>query len=242
MEIFNVHLLELVMIAGLALVVFGPERLPEMGRMAGKQVARFLAWQQQSPELQMVNDMRAEFEKEIADLRDELSRTRKQFDVSRPGQALTEQFRQGVNEVKAAVEPLKTPVIRPPLQSPVPAALQANGLGPSHLPASLRPSTAPVQQVVDDAPVTAADAALNPTDAAPTPAATVEPAVSPMPTALDALKTETVTSTDDVAEINTRVLRLATELQQLVLDLQQRGVLQPDWQAAVGHAEEQTTR
>lgn len=82
MEIFNIHLFELVLIASLALVVFGPERLPEVGRFAGKQLARFLAWQQQSPELKMINDVRAEFEQEIASLRDELVRTRNQLDVS----------------------------------------------------------------------------------------------------------------------------------------------------------------
>lgn len=82
MEIFNIHIFEFLLIAGLALVVFGPERLPEVGRFAGKQVARFLAWQQQSPELKMINDVRSEFEQEIASLRDELVRTRKQLDIS----------------------------------------------------------------------------------------------------------------------------------------------------------------
>ncbi|MBP1466616.1 twin-arginine translocase TatA/TatE family subunit [Candidatus Chloroploca sp. M-50] len=82
MEFFNIHLTELLIIAGLALVIFGPERLPELGRFAGKHVARFLAWQQQSPEFQMINEVRAEFEQEIASLRDELVRTRKHFDIS----------------------------------------------------------------------------------------------------------------------------------------------------------------
>ncbi len=82
MEIFNIHLFEFLLIAALALVVFGPERLPEVGRFIGKQVARFLAWQQQSPELKMINEVRADFEQEIASLRDELVRTRKQLDIS----------------------------------------------------------------------------------------------------------------------------------------------------------------
>ena len=84
MEILNIHLTELLIITGIALVVFGPERLPEIGRFAGKQVARFLAWQQQSPELKLINDVRAEFEQEIASLRDDLVRTRRQLDLS-PG-------------------------------------------------------------------------------------------------------------------------------------------------------------
>ncbi|WP_129670779.1 twin-arginine translocase TatA/TatE family subunit [Candidatus Chloroploca sp. Khr17] len=93
MEFFNIHLTELLIIAGLALVIFGPERLPELGRFAGKQVARFLAWQQQSPELQMINEVRAEFEQEIASLRDELVRTRKQFDISPDLTSLREELR-----------------------------------------------------------------------------------------------------------------------------------------------------
>ncbi len=79
MEIFNIHIFEFLLIAGLALVVFGPERLPEVGRFVGKQVARVLAWQQNSPEAQMLQDIRQEFEQEIVSLRDELVRTRQQI-------------------------------------------------------------------------------------------------------------------------------------------------------------------
>lgn len=99
MEIFNIHLFELLLIAGLALVVFGPERLPEVGRFAGKQVARFLAWQQQSPELQMINDVRAEFEQEIASLRDELVRTRKELDISKD-------VTQNLNSIRDELRPM----------------------------------------------------------------------------------------------------------------------------------------
>lgn len=88
MEIFNIHIFEFLLIAALALIVFGPERLPEVGRFIGKQVARFLAWQQQSPELRLINDVRSEFEREIASIRDELIRTRNQLDVSRDVEAL----------------------------------------------------------------------------------------------------------------------------------------------------------
>jgi sec-independent protein translocase protein TatB len=93
MEIFNIHIFEFLLIAGLALVVFGPERLPEVGRFLGQQVARFLAWQQQSPELKMLNDIRGEFESEIASLRDELTRTRKELDVQQEMAALREELK-----------------------------------------------------------------------------------------------------------------------------------------------------
>jgi sec-independent protein translocase protein TatB len=93
MEIFNIHIFEFLLIAGLALVVFGPERLPEVGRFVGKQVARFLAWQQQSPELQLLNDIRGEFEREIASLRDELTRTRKELDMQQEMTALRDELK-----------------------------------------------------------------------------------------------------------------------------------------------------
>lgn len=93
MEIFNIHLFEFLLIAGLALIVFGPERLPEMGRLAGKQVARFLAWQQQSPELRLINEVRSDIEQEIASLRDELVRTRKQLDLSQDVSHIREELR-----------------------------------------------------------------------------------------------------------------------------------------------------
>ncbi|GAB4442322.1 MAG: twin-arginine translocase TatA/TatE family subunit [Chloroflexi bacterium OHK40] len=93
MEIFNIHIFEFLLIAGLALVIFGPERLPEVGRFIGQQVARFLAWQQQSPELRMINDVRSEFEREIASLRDELVRTRRDLDISADVNAIREDLR-----------------------------------------------------------------------------------------------------------------------------------------------------
>lgn len=107
MEIFNVHLFEFILIAGLALVLFGPERLPELGRFAGKQVAKFLAWQQQSPELQMINEMRSEFEREIAQLRDELVRTRNQLDVRDDVQALADEVKAAGQQVQSALDEVK---------------------------------------------------------------------------------------------------------------------------------------
>ncbi|PDW04305.1 twin-arginine translocase TatA/TatE family subunit [Candidatus Viridilinea mediisalina] len=93
MEIFNIHLFEFLLIAGLALIIFGPERLPEVGRFLGKQLARFLAWQQQSPEIQVINEVRAELDREIASLRDELVRTRTQLDVSQDVETLRKDLR-----------------------------------------------------------------------------------------------------------------------------------------------------
>ncbi len=122
MEIFNIHIFEFLLIAGLALVVFGPERLPEVGRFIGKQVARFLAWQQQSPELKMLNDIRGEFESEIASLRDELTRTRKELNMQGEMDALREELkpmldlRNDINPAAGAgaTADATTPTIAPP--------------------------------------------------------------------------------------------------------------------------------
>lgn len=93
MEIFNIHLFEFLLIAGLALIIFGPQRLPEVGRFLGKQLARFLAWQQQSPEIQVINEVRADLDREIASLRDELVRARSQLDVSQDVETLRRDLR-----------------------------------------------------------------------------------------------------------------------------------------------------
>ncbi|WP_322511174.1 twin-arginine translocase TatA/TatE family subunit [Chloroflexus sp.] len=218
MEIFNVHLFEFILIAGLALVLFGPERLPELGRFAGKQVAKFLAWQQQSPELQMINEMRNEFEREIAQLRDELVRTRNQLDVRNDVQAM-------VDEVKAVGEQMQTtlgepaptgqpaatspaptstkPTIRPPAQAPVPAAMTADPVVTS--------SGVP-QPITDEDRLLFTEAA----------------ATTPPPENA----TESVASAE-LSEVLARLNGLAAELQAIVFQLQARGLLDQHWQPTV---------
>lgn len=106
MEIFNIHIIEFLLIAALALIIFGPERLPEVGRFVGKQIARFLAWQQQSPELRLINEIRSEFEREIANLRDELIRTRNQLDVSKDIEAMRSELQPMLNlNVQEVIHP-----------------------------------------------------------------------------------------------------------------------------------------
>ncbi len=82
MNIFGVGPFELFLILVLGLIVLGPERLQQAGRSAGRLVARLLAWQQQSPEAQMVQQIKKDFEQEIVELRNEMQRTRKQLDVN----------------------------------------------------------------------------------------------------------------------------------------------------------------
>lgn len=167
MEIFNIHIFEFLLIAGLALVIFGPERLPEVGRMIGQQVAKFLAWQQQSPELQMLNEVRSEFEREIASLRDELVRTRQQLDLS--------------SEVSAIKEDLRPMLdLKGNLQAPPPAANGVKAPGPAAPP---EPTIAPPELAAPQ-PVGAAEVAEAAADlAAPDAPITVRPAAQTVPAA-----------------------------------------------------------
>ncbi|NTU79044.1 MAG: translocase [Chloroflexales bacterium] len=185
---FNIHLFELLLIAGLALVVFGPERLPEIGRFAGKQVARFLAWQQQSPELKMINDVRSEFEQEIASLRDELVRTRRQLDISQDV---------NLNSIRDELRPLlnlrNQPVIPPAGGRPVPPASATEIAAPPAEPATVaegeppRVTAAPAegsqigeaQAVADSAPEPPGTPAVEAPEVRPTPMGTVQAAARP---------------------------------------------------------------
>ncbi|WP_298814443.1 twin-arginine translocase TatA/TatE family subunit [Chloroflexus sp.] len=223
MEIFNVHLPELILIAGLALVLFGPERLPELGRLAGKQVAKFLAWQQQSPELQMITEMRNQFEREIAQLRDELALARNQLDLRNDAQTIIDELKTLGQQTQAALDeasqagqtavtaldeakPAPKPVIRPPAQAPIPAAAPAPAL-----PAS----ASGVPQ-----PITDEDRMLfghpdTPVNGATSDADTVTP---------DAL------SPAEMNDLLARLTALTGELQAIVFQLQARGLLDANWQ------------
>jgi sec-independent protein translocase protein TatB len=67
---------ELLVIAVVALLVFGPERLPELARSAGEMVARFRAVSQRSvDELKRVAEVE-ELDRELKGLRREVEATR----------------------------------------------------------------------------------------------------------------------------------------------------------------------
>lgn len=211
MEIFNVSIPELILIAGLALVVFGPERLPEIGRFLGKQVAKLLAWQQNSPELQMLNEVRGEFESEIASLRDELVRTRKQFDVSKDMTAIRDELRPMLDlrgSLNGAIQSITTTDAEPSIVPPPPADV---------LPAAVVPPPPP--------------AAAAPT-LIPTPASqTVPAAVRPMkPVATEPTRVLAVPLPPADAQITQRLQQIACDLQALMAELQASGQLRPDWQ------------
>jgi sec-independent protein translocase protein TatB len=181
MEIFNIHIFEFLLIAALALVVFGPERLPEVGRFIGKQVARFLAWQQQSPELRLINDVRSEFEREIASLRDELLRARNQLDVSRDVEKLRSELRPMLNlQLDADLQPQQGSPATPgnpgktSAASPGPGATSASVATPENGEAAAPPAA-------PDGPATLADADKLVAEPPPPPTLTPQPAAQAVP-------------------------------------------------------------
>ncbi|MEI6775440.1 MAG: twin-arginine translocase TatA/TatE family subunit [Chloroflexales bacterium] len=209
MEIFNVSIPELILIAGLALVVFGPERLPEIGRFLGKQVAKLLAWQQNSPELQMLNEVRGEFESEIASLRDELVRTRKQFDVSKDMTAIRDELRPMLD-------------LRGSLNGAI-QATAATGAEPSSIP----PPPAEDPAVAPPPPPAGASPTLIPTPASQTVPAAVRP-MKPVATEPTSVLAAPLPPAD--AQLTQRLQQIACDLQALMTELQVSGQLRPDWQ------------
>lgn len=179
MEIFNIHIFEFLLIAALALVVFGPERLPEVGRFIGKQVARFLAWQQQSPELRLINDVRSEFEREIASLRDELLRARNQLDVSQDVEKLRSELRPMLNlQLDADLRPQQAAQTTPANPGETPAASPATG--PTTV-AAPENSGVPAPPATPDIPATLADADELVAEPPTPPTLTPQPAAQAVP-------------------------------------------------------------
>lgn len=258
MEIFNIHIFEFILIAGLALVVFGPERLPEVGRFIGKQVARFLAWQQQSPELKMINDVRGEFEREIANLRDELVRTRNQLDVSKDVSQIQEQLKSAFDlrpELQSAVDAAKgastagaapEPTIAPPADAATSAADAATSAADAAASAADAADTAlKAAEVATDAAELAAEAAANqaptpqlnrvagtqPTNLfdRPAPVTPAQPRNSHDAAPSDEAAPASLGAADDGALLR-RLEGLVADMQALVEELQGRGLIGPDWQ------------
>ena len=239
MEIFNIHLLEFLLIAGLGLIIFGPERLPEAGRFLGKQMARFLAWQQQSPELQMINEVRSELDREIAGLRDELLKTRTQLDVSKDMETLRNDLRSMVNLRDEMTVQTSAPqildqatVLPKPVNGATPGeVLPAKSVGlegtvPMNGPQPVSSPTA-VLNTIDDLPSTrrplhdAIEAEPN-SDHAPPADPILDVAQSTASGVLPAVMR-------DHEQLLYRLQTLSSELQALIDELQQRGLITATW-------------
>jgi sec-independent protein translocase protein TatB len=107
MEFLGVGPVELLVIIILGLIVVGPERLPEMARSAGRFFGRLIAWQQQSPEFQTIQQVRQEIQNEITGLRNEISQTQQQVvsnvqALQQSVPSLKEELAEATNEISQA--------------------------------------------------------------------------------------------------------------------------------------------
>lgn len=105
MDFFGVGAFEILFLLILAFIILGPERLQATARAAGRAFAQLLAWQQQSPEAQMIQQVQRDFEREIIELRDEFLRTRKQLDVSAEVQQLRAETQSLLNNAQGLLNP-----------------------------------------------------------------------------------------------------------------------------------------
>jgi sec-independent protein translocase protein TatB len=155
MNIFGIGPVEFLIIIVLGLVIFGPERLPGMGRSLGKMVARVLAWQYTSPEAQLLMELRRDLEKEITEIRDEMIRARQALDI-RP------EIEQSLREAQEAVRDAEIAVRAPQgatVAAPAPGAALlnsangANGVQLAEAPAEIvSPSGEPLLELSQPAP------------------------------------------------------------------------------------------
>lgn len=247
MTIFGIGPFELLLIVILGLIVFGPERLPEIGRFIGRLVARVLAWQHQSPEAQMIQQLRREFDQEIVELRDEIIRARQQLDISTEANKIHQETRSllqgslqapGAATTSAAASAQEHP---PDAEKPKPAAAtQTNGVAqdnpPLEKPAGVARSereviAAQTQPTVADDLVSPANPATAPSDQAAQ-AAAPDTVVSEPETPSEA--NDSISGDAVVTELEALTLQLrhlTADVQALREQLQAQGLLDQNWQS-----------
>lgn len=131
---FDVGLSEMMVIAVVALVVIGPERLPRVARTLGHLVGRMQRY---------VNDVKADINREIE--LDELRKFKEQFQDA--AQGVENSIRSGVDEARSDVESAAgiTQSGQTEQAEPVVPAAAVTGLAPEadpiHAPAEPQPSS-----------------------------------------------------------------------------------------------------
>ena len=133
---FDVGLSEMMVIAVVALVVIGPERLPRVARTLGHLFGRMQRY---------VNDVKADINREIE--LDELRKFKDQFQDA--AQSVENTIRSGVEETKSEVEAVAGEVA-PDSSTPTPPAVEVPAVGAEnapapvdgHVPATGEPATA----------------------------------------------------------------------------------------------------
>lgn len=137
MEFLGVGPVELLVIIILGLIVVGPERLPEMARSAGRFFGRIIAWQQQSPEFQTIQQVRHEIQNEITGLRNEISQTQQQVvsnvqALKQSVPSLKEELAEATNEISQAARAGGAATLagkQPDRAKPLPATYQRDRPG-----------------------------------------------------------------------------------------------------------------
>jgi len=181
MELLGVGPGEILLILVIMLLVFGPERLPEFARQAGRFVVRVRDWIQRSPDAALVLRARAELESELQAIRAELTRevesVRQDLQSVRSDLAdagkLVEQSAQDAAAVSkielpdATAQPAGMPSIAPPapeanahapappVQEPASTALPEFDVDPGPIGARIEPPVQPARVVTDDSPLAA---------------------------------------------------------------------------------------
>ena len=211
MELFGVSPIELLFIAILGLIIFGPERLPEIGRFLGRSVARVLAWQYTSPEAQMLNELRRDFEQQILEIRDEMVYAREQLDV-----------RAELAEVQRETEALIRGDIPPKTVSTTDSASDSVSAAPPV--AEAEPTIAPPAP-----PAPPPDLSVSVPSA---PIAIPEPAPP-------AVATQHEGGHSEIEALTQQIQLLSATVHALQEQLRQRGLLDPEWQPPLERVHEE---
>ena len=85
---FNIGPTELILILGVALIIFGPGKLPELGQTLGKTIREFKG---------AINNIDEDIKKEVKDIKDEVNEVKEMVDVRAAVQDIQ-------NDVKNAVK------------------------------------------------------------------------------------------------------------------------------------------
>lgn len=133
MDIFGIGPLNIILILGIMLIVFGPERLPEMAARAGKLVRELRSY---------ASDVTSEFGGEIADLQQQFA------GVHEDVRAFGRELQQSTSEVGASIRDAGSGLLRTPdpsvpgLNEPPPQVTASDNVVPL--------TNAPVRARVDD--------------------------------------------------------------------------------------------
>lgn len=160
MELLGVGPGEILLILVIMLLAFGPERLPEFARQAGRFVVRVRDWIQHSPDAAMVLRARAELESELQAIRAELTREVESVrqdlqhvrsDLADAGKLIEQSAEEAASVSKIELPDVAindTPSIHPPVSATTDQSLMPGADG---IPAPADPSSVPAVQGANSA-------------------------------------------------------------------------------------------